>query len=391
MMVSIAHWSSIFLAALSSHVVVGMGPDVSFVPSLTRANRHTSRKKNVSLFSIGSDFAKDVARAVQPSVALVTPIGVRNMTDLGSGFVVDFDGTDESDSEEEYLYLLTSAHVVIPGKRIEVAFPVLDLDPATTTTTTTTFDATVIDRDVAIDLALIRVQRSANISPPALKLYDGVAEVGTLAFAHGYPGGVSGAAMTSGIVCATTKGLGLPSVRSGRTLQEPFLQANETVFVVTDAAMAGGMSGGPLVSVDGTVLGVNALVRPDLRALGNYAVSASECRSFLTKVAATQLLMASSTKTSTDSGVTGNGDAQNIGYRVVLYNDPMNTRARVAKVLNDIADLNADDANQVMMDAHTTGSGIVREFILGDDCAKFAQDLCESLRQQDVLVEVERL
>jgi hypothetical protein len=44
-----------------------------------------------------------------------------------------------------------------------------------------------------------------------------------------------------------------------------------------------------------------------------------------------------------------------------------------------------------MMDAHTTGSGIVREFILGDDCAKFAQDLCESLRKQDVLVEVERL
>eukprot|EP00978_Attheya_sp_CCMP212_P013389 scaffold33693_cov49-Attheya_sp.AAC.4 len=391
MMVSIANnWSIIFLAALLSHVVVGTGPEVSFVPSLIRANnRHASRKKNVSLCSIlgsiGSDFAKDVARAVQPSVALVTPIGVRNMTDRGSGFVVEFDGTDE------YVYLLTSAHVVIPGKRIEVTFPaVLLADPATT------FDATVIDRDVAIDLALIRIQRSANASPPALQLYDGdVAEVGTLAFAHGYPGGVSGAAMTSGIVCATTKGLGLSSVRSarGRTVwQDPFLQANnETVFVVTDAAMAGGMSGGPLVSVDGTVLGVNALVRPDLRALGNYAVSASECRSFLTRVAATQLRMATSTKTSTDSGVTGNGEAQNIGYRVVLYNDPMNTRARVAKVLNDIADLNADDANQVMMDAHTTGSGIVREFILGDDCAKFAQDLCESLRRQDVLAEVERL
>ena len=56
------------------------------------------------------------------------------------------------------------------------------------------------------------------------------------------------------------------------------------VFVVTDAAMSGGMSGGPLVNASGFVLGVNALIRPDLRALGNYAVSTQEVLAFLTRL-----------------------------------------------------------------------------------------------------------
>jgi hypothetical protein len=42
--------------------------------------------------------------------------------------------------------------------------------------------------------------------------------------------------------------------------------------------------GGPLVNNKGIVLGMNALVRPDLQALGNYIVSALECETFLEKL-----------------------------------------------------------------------------------------------------------
>lgn len=63
-----------------------------------------------------TDLPLNVARMVQPSVALVTPMGVRNSTNRGTGFVVDFEGDDTTDS----MYLLSAAHVAVaPGYQIE--------------------------------------------------------------------------------------------------------------------------------------------------------------------------------------------------------------------------------------------------------------------------------
>ncbi|KAJ1483524.1 hypothetical protein T484DRAFT_1800012 [Baffinella frigidus] len=97
-------------------------------------------------------------------------------------------------------------------------------------------------------------------------------------------------------------------------------------YVVTDAGMAGGMSGGPLVDTEGAVLGINCfgavlgincLVRPELRSLGNYAVSAGVCQELLDRLAV-----------GTDKA---KSELQSI--RVMLFNDPFNTRARVSKAL----------------------------------------------------------
>eukprot|EP00977_Amphora_coffeiformis_P024859 scaffold17366_cov182-Amphora_coffeaeformis.AAC.8 len=63
----------------------------------------------------------------------------------------------------------------------------------------------------------------------------------------------------------------------------------------------------------------------------------------------------------------------------------MNKRQRVAGILQNVALLDTEMANQVMMAAHTTGRGLVGTFT---DPSK-ATSLCQALRDQDLLVETE--
>ena len=126
---------------------------------------------------------------------------------------------------------------------------------------------------------------------------------------------------------------------------------------------------GPLVDHTGTVIGVNALIRPDLRALGNYAVSSLEVCSFLQSIRPAKNAASSLSQE----------------FKVWLYNDRMNKRARVAAILNQTASLDATMANQVMMAAHTTGRGMVGKYTTEDE----ARTIYNSLRQQDLLVEIE--
>eukprot|EP00977_Amphora_coffeiformis_P024858 scaffold17366_cov182-Amphora_coffeaeformis.AAC.7 len=240
-----------------------------------------------------------VAQLIQPSVVLVTPKGVRNMTARGSGFVLSR-STDEGEEyndnhlpDKDAMYILTAAHVAIPGYTIEI----------TTSTTTNAaeaaqkYPATVVARNTTLDLALLRVDDAAVklekvYTLGGLKLARQLPRVGTLAFAHGYPASrLRGPAMTLGVVCGVADGLGLPDDSFGTppSGENNKTDNDSTIFVVTDAATSGGMSGGPLVDSQGLVLGVNALIRPDLRALGNYAVSSLEVLEFLQRVSVPSL------------------------------------------------------------------------------------------------------
>jgi S1-C subfamily serine protease/ATP-dependent Clp protease adapter protein ClpS len=315
------------------------------------------QSKRTSLFAsfLGADVPLNVARLVQPSVALVIPKGVRNMTARGSGFILD--GFND---EEECSYLVTAAHVAAPGMAIELCLG------------NETYPATVVARNMTLDLALLRTE--SNLGGAAgLTLATEIPEVGSVAFAHGYPASrLRGPAMTSGIVCGVADGLGVPdSMSSPRQDQESASIGDETTFVVTDAAMSGGMSGGPLVDVNGKVLGVNALVRPDLRALGNYAVSAEEVIGFLESISLHE-------EESSDDAASG--------YRVWLFNDRMNKKERVSSVLKSIAMLDDEKANQVMMQAHTMGRGMVGNYTNRDA----AETMYSALREEDLLVEFER-
>lgn len=339
----------------------------AFLPMKTTAShrqRITSAWVRLNAGSPLEDL-RQLSRTIRPSVALVVPVGVRNSTARGSGFVVEY---ENGSSNQTVLHLLTAAHVAAPGYRLLVSFPELEESHLQKLE----YTGEVLGRDVSKDLALLRIEStpsepfSNQIQP--LLISHGAAEIGTPVFSFGYPsGGVVGAAMTNGIVCASAQGLVTrPTSDSMRNITN---SSDTTRYVVTNAAMAGGMSGGPLVDDNGRVVGVNALINMELRALGNYAVGALEIQSFLSKVMSDY-----------------NNNDRDKSYRLWLYNDRFNKRERVSKILQEVVKLSEEEANEVMMEAHTKGRGLIGEFVNQEE----AQTLSIALQREDLLIDFEK-
>jgi serine protease Do len=139
----------------------------------------------------------------------------------GSGFIVTPDG-----------YILTNNHLV--GETEKVSVKLSD---------GRTMDAKVIGADADSDVAVIKVE-AENL--PVVELADSASlEVGEWVIAIGNPFGLSHT-VTAGIVSA--KG------RSGLDV------ANYEDFIQTDAAINFGNSGGPLLNLDGKVVGINTAI-----------------------------------------------------------------------------------------------------------------------------------
>jgi serine protease Do len=140
---------------------------------------------------------------------------------VGSGFVYDNKG-----------HIQTNNHVVEDAENIKVLFS--DGEEAT---------ATVIGTDKHSDVAVIKVD---NSNYPALPKGDSSKlKVGELVMAIGSPFGFS-QSVTTGIISALERNaVGINDYES---------------FIQTDAAINRGNSGGPLVDMDGNVIGVNSAI-----------------------------------------------------------------------------------------------------------------------------------
>src|ERR1700689_4029457 len=139
---------------------------------------------------------------------------------LGSGFVIRTDGL-----------IITNRHVIMGARTVRVRL-----------SDSRELPAKIIGADAVTDIALLKVSAG---SLPALRLGSSTAvSVGDAVIAIGNPFGL-GQSVSAGIISARA-----------RTLEDdPYID-----FLQTDAAINHGNSGGPLLSTDGTVIGVTSAI-----------------------------------------------------------------------------------------------------------------------------------
>ena len=187
----------------------------------------------------------DVVEKVKPWVASITVESlVRGLfydfTDqgAGSGFVVRSDG-----------HIVTNYHVVQGARQIKAHLP-----------NGLSYDARLVGRDTVTDLAVLKID--AQDLPTATFASSDVLRVGdwvmTMGNAQALKGGPT---VTLGIVSAL-----------GRTITTERGQFYD--LIQTDAAINDGNSGGPLVNLEGDVVGINQAMQRRAQGIG-FAISSS--------------------------------------------------------------------------------------------------------------------
>ena len=155
-----------------------------------------------------------------------------NGSGVGSGFVFDEQG-----------HIITNYHVVESATEVEVDF----------SSGYKTY-GTVIGTDLDSDLAVIKVDVSADELHPLPIGDSDLLHVGQVVIAIGNPFGLSGS-MTTGIVSALGRTLSSMNNAPGGG----FFTAGD--IIQTDAAINPGNSGGPLFNANGEVIGINRAIR----------------------------------------------------------------------------------------------------------------------------------
>jgi len=145
----------------------------------------------------------------------------QQVTSLGSGFVIDPSGI-----------IITNNHVIADADEIVVRFQ-----------DDSSLPAELVGRDEKTDIAVLKVESDKPLAALTLGDSDGL-RVGDWVVAIGNPFGLGGT-VTAGIVSAQKR-----DIRSG-----PYDD-----FIQTDAAINKGNSGGPLVNIDGEVIGINTAI-----------------------------------------------------------------------------------------------------------------------------------
>jgi len=174
----------------------------------------------------------------------------REATSLGSGFIVSPDG-----------YVVTNNHVISGGaggrgNAVVSAITVTLPDRKE-------YKATVVGRDVASDLALLKIEAR---DLPFVQFGDSKrTRVGDWVVAIGNPFGLGGT-VTAGIVSALHRNIGLGGAYDR--------------YIQTDASINQGNSGGPMFDLQGNVIGINtAIFSPTGGNVGiGFAIPAEEAR-----------------------------------------------------------------------------------------------------------------
>lgn len=157
----------------------------------------------------------------------------------GTGVVLTSDG-----------YVLTNNHVIGSGGEITVTLP----DGTTKT-------ANLVGTSPSYDLAVIKLNGTDGLTPSELGKSSSLT-VGQPVVAIGSPLGLEGT-VTSGIVSALNRTVEVEG-DNGQTVIYNGIQ--------TDASINSGNSGGPLVNLDGQVIGINSTILSNSRSSGNIGL-----------------------------------------------------------------------------------------------------------------------
>jgi S1-C subfamily serine protease len=182
-------------------------------------------------------------KKIKPYVLEDSILVVERLDSMGSGFYV------------EENHILTNQHVIEGSTYLDLR-----------TFSGETFSGRVIAKDIATDLALLKVNRAGV----PLKLEDSCkVDRRESVFTIGHP---------KGFEYSTSRGI----VSAIRNMRHPFYPESGIIkrYIQIDAAISPGNSGGPLFNAAENVIGINTWGRTDGQSL-NFAVHCSEIKTFL--------------------------------------------------------------------------------------------------------------
>jgi S1-C subfamily serine protease len=201
---------------------------------------HTRGPQDISLF-----------REAAPSVVLILAKDA-----LGSGSLLQDN------------VILTNLHVVKENGEVAIVFK--PANPGGKATDDEVVIADVVKIDVQRDLALVRPRSLPNHIFRPLQISSQDIEVGADVRAIGHPKGQD---------WTYTKGI-VSSVRPDFEWSSAPGDSHRATVIQTQTPINSGNSGGPLLSDDGKIVGVNSFIRKDAEGL-NFAVAAKEISYFL--------------------------------------------------------------------------------------------------------------
>lgn len=163
----------------------------------------------------------------------------------GSGFIYDTQG-----------HIITNNHVVEDAAEIKVRLY-----------NGNEYDAKIVGRDQEADVAVIKIEPKEPLVPVRLGDSDNL-WVGQLVMAMGSPRGLEGTVSFGHVSALGREGLSELAAQ-GLTFQN---------LIQTDAAINLGNSGGPLVNIDGEVIGINVAIVAGANSIG-FAIPINTARS----------------------------------------------------------------------------------------------------------------
>jgi serine protease Do len=211
---------STFIKAVVAGLLIG---------AVWNAQAEAKERGVVKLFTELQREIIDISDGVKKSVVHIEVVQKsetsRRFQSLGSGIIVDSTG-----------HILTNEHVV--GRSVSIKVTLQDKRE---------YSAEVVGVDKQTDLALLKIDAASRLSPAKFGNSDKV-EVGEWVIAVGNPFGFD-RTVSFGIVS------GKGRVIRDMPTETPLLNN----FIQTDAAIDPGSSGGPLVNLQGEVVGINSI------------------------------------------------------------------------------------------------------------------------------------